>query len=115
MDSFKKSKHQNRLVTFSGKNNPAAERKLSLVINHLCVAHALPLSLPESPLFKNVLIHACSTNNMYKPSGRYEMRGDLLDPNYVAYKCDQVTKLLLNVDVSGIGIFGDGAQLSKFQ
>jgi hypothetical protein len=64
LDSSKKSKHQTRLVTSSGKNNPAAERKRSLVINHLYVAHALPFSLAEPPLFKNILIHARSTNNM---------------------------------------------------
>ena len=113
VDSSKKSKHQSLLVTSSGKNNPAAERKLSLAINHLCVAHALPFSLPESPLFQNILIHARSTNNSYKPPSRYEMSGDLLKANYVAYQSDQMTKLLMNVDIFGLGIFGDGATIVK--
>jgi hypothetical protein len=41
------------------------------------------------------------------------MRGDHLDTNYVAYQHDQMTKLLMNVDVFGIGIFGDGAPIVK--
>ncbi len=113
IDSSKKSKHQSLLVTSSCKNNPVAERKLSLVINHLCVAHALPLSLPESPLFKKMLIHARNTNNTYKPPNRYEMSGDLLAANYVAYQRDQLNKLLMNVDIFGLGIFGDGATIVK--
>ena len=113
IDSSKKSKHQSLLVTSSCKNNPVAERKLSLVINHLCVAHALPLSLPESPLFKKMLIHARNTNNTYKPPSRYEMSGDLLAANYVAYQRDQLNKLLMNVDIFGLGIFGDGATIVK--
>jgi hypothetical protein len=36
------------------------------------------------------------------------MSGDLLD-----YLCDQMTKLMMNVDVFGIGIFGDGATIVK--
>ena len=83
------------------------------MINHLCVAHALPLSLPESPLFKKMLIHACNTNNSYMLPNWYEMSGDLLEANYVAYQSDQMTKLLMNVDVFGIGIFGDGATIVK--
>ena len=31
----------------------------------------------------------------------------------MAYQCDQLTKLLMNVDVFGIGIFGDGATIVK--
>ena len=94
VDSTKKSKHPSLVVTSSAKNNPVAERKLSLVINHLCVAHVLTFSLPESPLFKNMLILACNTNITYKPPSRYEMGGDLLDANFVAYQCDQLNKLL---------------------
>ncbi len=115
VNSSKKSKHQSLLVTSSGKNNPAAERKLSLAINHLFVAYALPFSLPESPLFKNMLIHARSMNNTYKPPSRYEMSRDLLDANFLAYQRDQTMKLLMNVDVFGLGIFGDGATISRFQ
>jgi hypothetical protein len=113
VNSSKKSKHQSLLVTSSGKNNPAAERKLSLAINHLCVAHALPFSLPESPLFQNMLIHARNTNNSYKPPSRYEMSGDLLNANFVAYQRDQMMKLLMNVNVFGLGIYGDGATIVK--
>ena len=90
-----------------------AKSKLSLVINHLCVAHALPLSLPESPLFKKMLIHACNTNNSYKPPNWYKMSGDLLEANYVAYQSDQMTKLLMNVDIFGLEIFRDGATIVK--
>ena len=89
------------------------ERKLSLVINDLCVTHVLPFSLLQSPLFKNMLIHACNTNNTYKPSSQYEMSGDLLKANFVAYQCDQLNKLLMNIDTFGIGIFGDGATSVK--
>ena len=83
------------------------------MINHLCVTHALPFSLPESPLFKKMPIHACNTNNSYKPPNWYEMRGDLLEANYVAYQSDQMTKLLMNVDIFGLGIFGHGATIVK--
>ncbi len=113
VDSSKKSKHQSLLITSSAKNNPAAERRLSLVINHLCVAHALPFSLPQSPLFQNMLVHARNTNNTYKPPSRYEMSGDLLEANFVAYQQDQLNKLLMNVHTFGIGIFGDGATIVK--
>ena len=41
------------------------------------------------------------------------MSGDLLDANYVAYQRDQMTKLLMNIDVFGIGIFGDRATIVK--
>ena len=90
-----------------------AERKLSIVINHLCAAHPLPLSLPESPLFKKMLIHACNTNSTYKPPNRCEMSGDLLEANYVTYKHGQLNKLSINVDTFGLGIFGDGATIVK--
>jgi hypothetical protein len=63
----------------------------------MCRSHPA-FSLPESPLFKNMFIHACSANNTYKPR-QYEMSGNLLDANYVADQCDQITKLLMNVDV----------------
>ena len=83
------------------------------MINHLCVAHTLPLSLPASPLFEKMLIHACNTNNTYKPPNQYEMRGDLLGANYVAYQSDQMIKLLMNVDIFGLGTFGYGATIVK--
>ena len=41
------------------------------------------------------------------------MSGDLLDANLVAYQRDQMQKLLMNVDVFGFGIFGDGATIIK--
>jgi hypothetical protein len=46
-------------------------------------------------------------------SGWCDMSGDLLDANYVAYQRDQMAMLLMNVDVFGIGIFGDGATIVK--
>ncbi len=60
-----------------------------------------------------MLIHACNTNNSYKPPNQYEMSGDLLEANYVAYQSDQMTKLLMNVDIFGLGIFGDGTTIVK--
>ena len=83
--------------------------------HHLCVTHALPFSLPESPLFKNMLIHARNANNAYKSPSQYEMSGDLLDANYVAYQHDQMMKLLINVDGFGIGLCGNSATIVKVQ
>ncbi len=83
------------------------------MINHLCVTHAILFSLSESLLFKNVFIHAHNTNNTYKPPSWYKMSRDLLKANYVAYKCDQLKKLLMNSDTFGIGTFGDGATVVK--
>ena len=41
------------------------------------------------------------------------MSRDLLEANYVAYQSDQMNKLLMNVDIFGLGIFGDGATIVK--
>ena len=60
-----------------------------------------------------MLIHACSTNNTYKPPIQNDMSVDLLDENYVAYQHDQMNKLLENVEIFGLGIFCDGATIVK--
>ena len=91
------------------------EGKLPCDQSFMCRSCPSPF-LPESPLFKKMLIHACNTNNSYKPSNQYEMSGDLLEANYVTYNSDKMTKLLMNVYNFGLGIFGDGATLlSRFQ
>ena len=41
------------------------------------------------------------------------MSRDHLDENYVDYKRDQMNKLLLNVEVFGLGIFGDRDTIVK--
>ena len=41
------------------------------------------------------------------------MSGDLFNANFVAYQWDQMMKLLMNVDIFGLGIFGDGATIVK--
>ncbi len=58
-----------------------------------------------------MIIHACNTKISYKPPSWYEMSKDLLEANYVAYQSDQLSKLLMNVDIFGLGICGDGATI----
>ena len=90
-----------------------AKSKLSLVINHLCVTHAPPFFLTKSLIMNKMLIHACNTNNRYTPPSQYKICGDLLKANYVVYQCDQLYKLLINVEIFGLGIFGDGTTVVK--
>lgn len=108
-----KNQSSSSFLPSSAKINPVVVMKLSLMINYFCVAHALLLSIPESPLFKNVLIRVHNTNNTYKPPSWYEMSGDLLKANYVVYQCDQLNKLLMNVESFGIGIFVNGRTIVK--
>ena len=76
-------------MTWQGKNPPEAERQLSLAINHIAAANALPLC----PLLNRMLAYARNTNNTYKPPKKDEMSGSLLEAYYnsLPYQCyDQV-------------------------
>ena len=109
----KKKLHQQNLMTWQGKNPPEAERQLSLAINHFAAANVLPLSISECPLLNRMLVYARNTNNMYKPPKKDEMSGSLLEANYVAYHTNAMTRLMTNVDVFGMAIYGDGATIVK--
>ena len=41
------------------------------------------------------------------------MSGALLDANYTSYQTSSLTKLLMNANVFGLGIYGDGATIGK--
>ena len=41
------------------------------------------------------------------------MSGSLLEANYVAYHTNAMTRLMTNVDVFGMAIYGDGATIVK--
>ena len=110
-----KTYHQQNLVlaVATKKNPPEAERQLSLMINHFITANALPFHLSECPLLNRMLVLARNTNNSYKPPRKDEMSGALLDANYTSYQTSSLTKLLMNANVFGLGIYGDGATISK--
>ena len=110
-----KTYHQQNLVlaVATKKNPPEAERQLSLMINHFITANALPFHLSECPLLNRMLILARNTNNSYKPPRKDEMSGALLDANYTSYQTSSLTKLLMNANVFGLGIYGDGATIGK--
>lgn len=95
------------------KAPPEAERQLSLMINHFITANALPFHLSECPLLNRMLVFARNTTNSYKPPRRTEMSGALLDANYTAYQTSSIASLLMNANIFGLGIYGDGATIGK--
>ncbi len=110
-----KTYHQQNLVlaVATKKNPPEAERQLSLMINHFITANALPFHLSECPLLNRMLVLARNTNNSYKPPRKDEMSGALLDANYTSYQKSSLNNLLMNANVFGLGIYGDGATIGK--
>jgi hypothetical protein len=93
--------------------SPCQDAKLTVAIADLIHSHALPFSLASTEKFQMMIKLARMASLKYKPPGRNEIGGKLLDLNYKIYLRESMKKLLIDSDVYGVSLFGDGATIRK--
>lgn len=95
------------------QHRPGAAARLHLALAELCHANGLAFGIPSSRAMKLVLTLARQVGESYKPPGRNEVGGGLLDSNYITHKEAQMTTLASDLEVYGVALYGDGATIKK--
>ncbi|KAL7532944.1 hypothetical protein ACHAWF_009154 [Thalassiosira exigua] len=95
------------------KDSPDPEACASIDIALADLVHSLNLSfmLPSDPKMRRVLDIARTLPSNYKPPGRGEVGGRLLTQIYDQNWKESVEALLLEAQIFGISMFGDGATI----
>ena len=78
---------------------------------HWCLANSLPFNVGECPLFKRFVRCAQNVGSDYSPPLKDEVSGKLLNATYESYFEEEMSKVLEDVDLFGITIYGDGATM----
>ncbi len=76
-------------------------------------SHMFPFSLTKCPKFLKLLNTAKSLGTGYLPPDRRKMSGPLLDMLYDTNKEEMIKNLLLESNIFGVTIFGDGATITN--
>ena len=92
-----------------GKTAPQAKENCDVAIAHYIIAKQHPLYEAEDFLFNRVITAAQHVNSSYKPPGRNEIGGPLLDAVYLSYHQNELCNLLKDALTFGLAIYGDGA------
>ena len=98
-------------IYLAGKEPPQAKEHLDVAIAHYLIAKQHSFYEAEDFLFTRVIATALQINSNYKPPGRNEIGGTLLDATYLAYYQDKLCKLLKDVNIFGVSIYGDGVTI----
>jgi hypothetical protein len=75
--------------------------------------HMFPFSLTKFPKFLKLLNTLKSLGTGYLPPDRRKMSGPLLDMLYDTNKEEMIKNLLLESNIFGVTIFGDGATITN--
>jgi hypothetical protein len=97
----------------SHKRNPKADELLSLTIAHFLVAHSLPFSHAEDPLFHHILQKTRAPNHKYEPPNKHKVDGNLLYAHFASYQKNGLESLISDVDTYGLVIFDDGVTIMR--
>ena len=100
-------------ITDGTASCPSANSLLTMAISDLIHSRGLPFSLASDPKFQKMLVLAKNVTMQYRPPGRNQVAGPLLDLNYDAYMEKNMNLLVKDADVFGISLFGDGATVKK--
>ena len=111
--SCRASVHGMQTTIATSLHHPATESQLTMAISDLIHSHGLPFSLSSDPKFRKVLLLAKNVPTTFRPPGRNEVAGTLLDLNYDAYMLRIMQLLKQDSNFYGISIFGDGATVKK--
>jgi hypothetical protein len=95
------------------QHKPGASARLHLALAELCHANGLAFGIPSCREMKLVLTLARQVGESYKPPGRNEVGGTLLESNYSTHKDTQMATLASDLEVYGVALYGDGATIKK--
>jgi hypothetical protein len=97
--------------TSTARSHPESIRAANVAFAHWCLANSLPFNIGECLLFKRYTRLVQNTGSDYSPPSRYEVGGSLLNATYDSYYEQEVAKLLDDVELYGITVYGDGATI----
>jgi hypothetical protein len=104
---------QMKLCTSDNPTNAIAGHRMDIAVANFMHSHMLPFSLTECPKFLKLLNTAKSLDTGYLPPDRRKMSGQLLDIIYDTNKEEMIKNLLLESNIFGVTIFGDGATITN--
>ena len=87
--------------------------RLTMAIADFIHGKGLPFNVAEDPRFLLILKLAKTVPGTYKPPGRKAMGGNLLDLNYATKMKEYEERLMTDVDVYGLRLYGDGATVRR--
>lgn len=87
--------------------------RLTMAIADFIHGKGLPFNVAEDPRFLLILKLAKTVPGTYKPPGRKAMGGNLLDLNYATKMKEYEERLMTDVDVYGLSLYGDGATVRR--
>jgi hypothetical protein len=100
-------------LTGSNSHRPTADSLLTMAISDLIHSRGLQFSLASDAKFRKVLLLAKNVGTNYRPPGRNQVAGELLDLNYQAYMEKNMRLLHQDAEVFGVSFYGDGATVKK--
>ncbi len=104
---------QMKLCTSDIPTNAIAGQRMDIAVADFMHSHMLPFSLTECPMFLKLLNTAKSLGTGYLPPNQRKMSGPLLDMLYDTNKEEMIKNLLLESNIFGVTIFGDGATITN--
>ncbi|KAL3766558.1 hypothetical protein ACHAWU_007798, partial [Discostella pseudostelligera] len=93
--------------------DPSAAGRLNVAIADFLHSNCLSFSLAECPKLKAIITLAKNVHKDYKPPTRQAIGGPFLDSLFESYWNQQMKSLLLESDIFGVTVFGDGATIQK--
>jgi len=104
---------QTTIAASGSLHHPTADAQLTMAISDLIHSRGLAFSLASDPKFRKVLKLAKNVTAAFRPPGRNQVAGELLDLNYEAYMERIMGLLKQDASFYGISVFGDGATVKK--
>ena len=93
--------------------NVSLDSKLTMAIADMIHSCGLPFSLSSNLKFRKVLHLSRNVPSTYRPPGRNQVSGELLDINYESYMERNKKKLTEDIEIFGLTFYGDGATVRK--
>jgi hypothetical protein len=99
------------VVQMSNAIDPNAPACMDVAIADFIHSHLLPFSLAQDPKLMKIIEEARKLGSSYLPPHRNDIAEKYLDALYVAHWKEQMKTLLLEAQIFGITVFGDGAAI----
>lgn len=109
LKSANKATFQTTLAGASGQTSKEVQRRADISVAHWILANNRPHNTAEDPLFARMLKHVQQCGPTYKPPNRNEIGGALLDSTFDTYYEEEFKKLMDEIEIYGVTLYGDGA------
>jgi len=104
---------QMKLCTSDIPTNAIAGHHMDIAVADFMHSHMLPFFLTECSKFLKLLETTKSLGTGYLPPDQRKMSGPLFDTLYDTNKEEMIKNLLLESNIFGVTIFGDGATITN--